>query len=79
MTVFERSERLGFAGQGLVTAGGGVVDVPLRMIGQGYYDALEATCADLGVRTSRARVDCSFALADSTVVPRATRGGFTRT
>ena len=41
--------------------GGGAVDVPLRMIGQGYYDSLERVCASLGVPTTRATVDCSFA------------------
>ncbi|KAH8097138.1 FAD dependent oxidoreductase [Aureococcus anophagefferens] len=60
VTVFERAAHVGFASQSVAMAGG-VVDVPLRMIGQGYYDSLEKVCAALGVPTTRATVDCSFA------------------
>ena len=60
VTVFERATHVGFASQSVAMAGG-VVDVPLRMIGQGYYDSLERVCASLGVPTTRATVDCSFA------------------
>ena len=51
-----------------VTMGGGAVDVPLRMIGQGYYEHLENLCRRVGVPTTKATVDCSFRLGDGTTL-----------
>ena len=39
---------------------GAVVDVPLRMVGRGYYDTVDGLCAALGVPTVPARSDCCF-------------------
>lgn len=58
VTVFEAAAD-GFARNGVAIAGA-VVDVPLRMIGQGYYDALEALCDDAGVGTPPARGKSQF-------------------
>lgn len=39
---------------------GAVVDVPLRMVGRGYYDTVDGLCSVLGVPTVPARSDCCF-------------------
>ena len=67
VAVFERAPRVGFASMS-VTMGGGAVDVPLRMIGQGYYEHLEDLCRRVGVPTTKATVDCSFRLGDGTTL-----------
>jgi len=59
VTLFERSPQLGLARHEWRGAHG-VVDVPLRMLGEGYYASLLKLCRDARVATTRARVDCSF-------------------
>ena len=61
MTLFERAPSLGLS-RSPVARARTVVDVPLRMVGEGYYLSLLNLCRDASVRTTRATVDCSFTL-----------------
>ena len=57
VTLFERAPSLGLS-RNEWRGSHGVVDVPLRMVGEGYYLALLNLCRDASVRTTRATVDC---------------------
>ena len=67
VTLFERAPSLGLS-RNEWRGPHGVVDVPLRMVGEGYYLSLLNLCRDAAVSTTRATVDCSFTLGSGAVV-----------
>ena len=67
VTIFEKADCVGFASHS-VPLSSGVVDVPLRMIGEGYYTELGKLCVRVGVRTVPAKVDCSFVVRENVVL-----------
>jgi predicted NAD/FAD-binding protein len=67
VTLFERAPSLGLS-RNEWRGPHGVVDVPLRMVGEGYYLSLLNLCRDASVCTTRATVDCSFTLGSGAVV-----------
>jgi len=64
VTVFESRGKAGLGGDAQRFGEGkddeAVVDVPLRMIGRGYYSAVESLANELGIPTVAASVDCCF-------------------
>lgn len=74
VTLFERSPQLGLARHEWRGAHG-VVDVPLRMLGEGYYTSLLRLCRDARVATTRARVDCSFTTGEDVIAYSKSRLG----
>ena len=67
VTLFERGTALGLS-RNEWRGSHGTVDVPLRMVGEGYYLSLLNLCRDASVCTTRATVDCSFTLGSGDVV-----------
>lgn len=59
VTVFESRPLAGLSGNS-TKVHGQVVDIPLRMIGQGYYNYVQRLATSAGVPTVPARADCSF-------------------
>ena len=64
VTVFESRAKAGLGGDAQRFGEGdddeAVVDVPLRMIGRGYYSAVENLAKELGIPTVAASIDCAF-------------------
>jgi len=64
VTVFESRAKAGLGGDAERFGEGddeeAVVDVPLRMIGRGYYSAVENLARELGIPMVAASIDCSF-------------------
>ena len=56
MTIFEASAKGGLSGKGEMVYGQ-VVDIPLRIIGQGYYKTVEAIAKSVHVRLEPIRED----------------------
>jgi predicted NAD/FAD-binding protein len=59
VTIFESRPKAGLSGNS-TPVHGKVVDIPLRMIGQGYYNHVQALADSVGVRNVPARADCTF-------------------
>ena len=59
VTIYESRPLAGLSGNS-TKVHGQVVDIPLRMIGQGYYNYVQRLAASSGVPTVPARADCSF-------------------
>lgn len=60
VTIFEKRRAGGLAGHSIRLGQNVVVDVPLRMIGEGYYLHLAALCKETQVDCVSATVDCCF-------------------
>ena len=64
VTIFESRAKAGLGGDAQRFGEGdddeAVVDVPLRMIGRGYYSAVENLAKELGIPTVAASIDCAF-------------------
>eukprot|EP00633_Aureoumbra_lagunensis_P007284 CAMPEP_0197318090 /NCGR_PEP_ID=MMETSP0891-20130614/49475_1 /TAXON_ID=44058 ORGANISM="Aureoumbra lagunensis, Strain CCMP1510" /NCGR_SAMPLE_ID=MMETSP0891 /ASSEMBLY_ACC=CAM_ASM_000534 /LENGTH=620 /DNA_ID=CAMNT_0042808363 /DNA_START=928 /DNA_END=2791 /DNA_ORIENTATION=+ len=73
ITIFERSERVGLASHSLLLSRDTVVDVPLRMIGDGYYSTLLSLVNKLQIATKCCRVDCTFLLKNNNFAYRCSR------
>jgi len=60
VTLFESKPKVGLGGNIFSLPSGGKIDIPLRLIGQGYYGNLLRLVRSLSVPVVQARVDCCF-------------------